>query len=82
MKLDQLSNNITKRVKRVDTNELLPEISHQLEEIGFIPGEQVTVMRRNFIGGDPLMVRIGLSTFALRKVEAALIEVEDLSDHG
>ena len=39
------------------------------------------VMRRNLLGGDPLMVRVGLSTFALRKKEAALIEVEDLSDH-
>jgi len=77
MKLDQLSNNITKRVKHVDNDEALPEISRQLEEIGFIAGEQVTVMRRNLIGGDPLMVRIGLSTFALRKKEAALIEVED-----
>jgi ferrous iron transport protein A len=81
MKLDQLSNNITKRVKRVDHDELLPEIAHQLEEIGFIPGERVMVMRRNLLGGDPLMVRVGLSTFALRKKEAALIEVEDLSDH-
>jgi ferrous iron transport protein A len=81
MKLDQLSNNVTRRVKRVDTDVLLPDISHQLEEIGFIPGEQVTVMRRNLMGGDPLMVRVGLSTFALRKQEAALIEVEDLGDH-
>jgi ferrous iron transport protein A len=81
MKLDQLSNNITKRVKRVDHDELLPEIAHQLEEIGFIPGERVMVMRRNLLGGDPLMVRVGLSTFALLKKEAALIEVEDLRNH-
>jgi Fe2+ transport system protein FeoA len=29
-----------------------------------------------------MMVRIGLSTFALRKQEAELIEVEDLENHG
>jgi ferrous iron transport protein A len=34
-------------------------------------------MRRSLIGGDPLVVRIGLSTFALRKKEAAIIEVEE-----
>jgi ferrous iron transport protein A len=77
MTLDQLANNITKRVKRVVAFQELPEISHQLEEIGFIPGEKVTILRRNLLGGDPLMVRVGLSTFALRKKEAALVELED-----
>jgi ferrous iron transport protein A len=77
MTLDQLSNNITKRVKHVETFAELPEISFQLEEIGFIPGEKVTILRRNLIGGDPLMVRVGLSTFALRKKEASLIQLED-----
>jgi ferrous iron transport protein A len=79
MTLDQLSNNVTKRVKKVGTLSEMPEVSHQLEEIGFIPGEQVTILRRNFMGGDPLMVRVGLSTFALRKKEASLIEIEDFS---
>ena len=81
MRLDQLSNNITKTVKKVNTFGPMPEISHQLADIGFIPGEQVTVLRRNMFGGDPIMVRIGLSNFALRKQEAELIEVEDLFHH-
>jgi ferrous iron transport protein A len=79
MTLDQLSNNVTKRVKRVESLPELPEISYQLEEIGFIPGEKVTILRRNLMGGDPLMVRVGLSTFALRKKEASLIELDDAS---
>ena len=81
MRLDQLSNNLTKKVKKVNAFESMPEISNQLADIGFIPGEQVTVLRRNLFGGDPIMVRIGLSTFALRKQEAELIEVEDLVNH-
>jgi ferrous iron transport protein A len=36
----------------------MPEIEHQLAEIGFIPGEKVTVLRKNLFGGDPMMIRI------------------------
>lgn len=47
----------------------------QLEDIGFLPGEHVAVMVRGMPGGDPLVVRVGLSTFALRQVEAACVQV-------
>ncbi len=53
-----------------------PEWQQQLEDIGFIAGEPVTVMAKGAFGGDPLVVRIGLSTFALRKAEAACVLVE------
>jgi ferrous iron transport protein A len=33
------------------------------------------VMNRALPGGDPLVVRVGNSTFALRRVEAACIHV-------
>jgi ferrous iron transport protein A len=46
-----------------------------LEDIGFLPGERVLVMVRGFPGGDPLAVRVGGSTFALRAAEAARIAV-------
>ncbi len=52
-----------------------PEWTEQLEDIGFIVGEPVTLMARAAFGGDPLVVRVGLSTFALRKAEAACILV-------
>ncbi len=52
-----------------------PEWAQWLEEIGFIPGERVTLMARGMLGGDPLVVRIGSSTFALRRAEAACIHV-------
>jgi len=50
-----------------------PEWQRWLSEIGFIPGERVQVMTRAMPGGDPLVVRVGDSTFALRKAEAACI---------
>lgn len=53
-----------------------PEWAQWLEEIGFMPGEQVELMARGAFGGDSLVVRVGLSTFALRRAEAACIQVE------
>jgi len=47
----------------------------RLEEIGFLPGERVLVLRRSLPGGEPLAVRIGHSTFALRRNEAACVQV-------
>lgn len=52
-----------------------PEWAGQLEDLGFIAGEQVSLMARSKPDTDPLVVRIGLSTFALRRVEAACIHV-------
>jgi ferrous iron transport protein A len=47
----------------------------RLEEIGFLPGERVMLMARGQPGSDPLAVRIGHSTFALRRAEAACVLV-------
>ena len=55
-----------------------PEWGERLEEIGFFPGERVTVMVRGLPGGDPLVVRVGNSTFALRRAEAACVQIEDV----
>ena len=49
--------------------------ARRLEEIGFVEGERVMVMARGVPGGNPLVVRVGLSTFALRRAEAACIKV-------
>ena len=52
-----------------------PHLARRLMEIGFIPGEPVQVLHKGFFGGEPIAVRIGHSTFALRRFEAALISV-------
>jgi ferrous iron transport protein A len=44
-------------------------------EIGFIPGETLQVLHKGFWGGEPIAVRVGQSTFALRRAEAELISV-------
>jgi ferrous iron transport protein A len=62
-------------VHRVTAPADAPEWAAWLEEIGFLPGEAVCVMARGLPGGDPLVVRIGQSTFALRRAEAACIAI-------
>lgn len=47
----------------------------RLLEIGFLPGERVRVVARAFPVGDPVAVRVGRSTFALRRREAALVRI-------
>lgn len=64
-----------------------PEWRQWLEEVGFLRGEHVAVLARGVPGGDPLVIRVGLSTFALRRAEAACVRVipvkaGDLADAG
>ena len=74
--LDQLSNGILAEVLSVHAVDAsVPQtVLRRLAEIGFIPGEHVTVIGR-VTGGSPLAVRIGTSTFALRRQEARCIHV-------
>ncbi len=56
------------------------ELLLRLMEIGFLPGEPVRVMAAGFPGGDPLAVRVGQATFALRRHEAAMVRVHPLKE--
>jgi len=48
----------------------------RLLEIGFLPGEAVRVVARGGLGGDPIAVRVGQATFALRRREASMVQVQ------
>lgn len=75
--LADLPQGVTATVQSVEqaSSAGLRGISRRLAEIGFLPGERVRVLRR-VAGGEPLAVRIGNSTFALRKHEAQCITVK------
>jgi ferrous iron transport protein A len=47
----------------------------RLRDLGFIVGARCEVIARMWLGGDPLVVRVGGSTFALRRAEAAAVRV-------
>ena len=52
-----------------------PEHTQRLKELGFLPGEAIRVVAKGFPSGDPIAVRIGGATFALRRFEAQLVAV-------
>jgi ferrous iron transport protein A len=47
----------------------------RLRDLGFVAGARCEVIARMWPAGDPLVVRIGGSTFALRRAEAAAVRV-------
>jgi ferrous iron transport protein A len=52
-----------------------PELTRRLSELGFLPGELVRIVGRGFFAREPIAVRVGTGTFALRLFEAACIRV-------
>ncbi len=78
MLLSQLPNGAHALVDRVfsGTPEVNGAVMQRLEELGFISGEPVQMLRRGPGGREPLAVQIGETLFALRLVEAQSIEVK------
>jgi ferrous iron transport protein A len=75
MRLSDAETGVPMVVTGLDEHAGLPELQRRLRELGFMEGEPVRVLRRGQPGGEPLAVRIGASTFALRRVEAACVRV-------
>jgi ferrous iron transport protein A len=79
MNLEEILPGIRARVSRIaNTGNQQEDIRGQLEDIGFLPGEQVEVLRKGLLGQGPILIRVGSSTFALRESEARMVEVETL----
>ena len=57
-------------------------IAVRLAELGFVPGEPVRVVAHGPVGGDPVLVQIGFTRFALRRSEAARVLVQDVSQQA
>ena len=66
-------------LRLVEPNEsaLRSSVTERLAELGFLPGESVTVLRRGPGGREPIAVQVGDTVFALRTLEAACVEVDD-----
>jgi ferrous iron transport protein A len=50
-------------------------VQMRLRELGFVPGEELRIVAESFPGRDPIAVRLGSTTFALRRFEAAMVHV-------
>lgn len=48
----------------------------KLREIGFAEGDEVELLAVGWLGGAPLSFRLNRTVIALRKGEAALVQVE------
>lgn len=57
------------------------DLAERLAELGFLPGERVRLLARAFLG-EPLAVRVGSDTFALRLAEAACVRVVAIAPAG
>jgi len=51
-------------------------IERRLLELGFVDGEHIEVIAQAMPGGDPFVVRVGTTTFALRRREVESVWVE------
>ena len=50
----------------------------RLRDLGFVAGAHCEVIAKMWPVGDPMVVRVGGSTFALRRAEAAAVQVTRL----
>ncbi len=50
-------------------------IAQRLRDLGFVEGERVRVAAVAPLGGDPILIQIGYTRFALRRAEAARVNV-------
>jgi len=77
MKLSDLPIGTVARVLSVSDPEAnaSSDMGRRLAELGFLPGEKLRIVARGFLGREPIAVRIGTGTFALRLFEAACVRV-------
>lgn len=52
-------------------------IARRLRELGFVAGEEVSIVARGPLGGEPLLVQVGFTRFALRRSEAARVKLRN-----
>jgi ferrous iron transport protein A len=52
----------------------------RLRDLGFVNGARCEVIAKMWPVGDPMVVRVGGSTFALRRTEAAAVKVTRLEE--
>lgn len=75
LSLDHAEIGIDYLVQRVHAPAHASEWKPWLEDLGFVSGERVRVTRKSAIGGDPIVARVGVSTYALKRAEAACIAI-------
>lgn len=79
MTMDGLAIGVTARVTSVEWGALAPDEAKRLQALGFDAGAEVSIAHRGvFAGSDPIAVRIGSMTVAVRRSHAQAIAIEPL----
>jgi ferrous iron transport protein A len=75
--LAELPIGVTATISSVSKSDLETDrgLIQRLVEIGFVPGEKVKIIAHGHPGREPIAVRIGGTTFALRRFEADYVYV-------
>ena len=80
LRLDQCAKGAEVRVVQVLPQPLFgaqdDRVSLRMKELGFLPGAALKVIGFGLLGSDPLAVQVNGTKFALRRAEAAKIQVE------
>lgn len=78
--LSELAKGQSARVVSVEASgaDVPADLTRRLADLGFLPGERVHVIARGPLGGEPVAVRVGTATFALRRLEADCIRIAPL----
>ena len=75
VRLSELAKGRTAVIHEVEDASTNDPISRRLRELGFVRGEPVRIVAQGPIGGEPVLVQIGFTRFALRRAEAARVHV-------
>jgi ferrous iron transport protein A len=75
VRLSELNKGVSGVVAEVEDAQTGDPIARRLRELGFVRGEPVRVVAMAPLGGDPLLVQIGFTRFALRRNEAARVHL-------
>jgi len=75
LKLSELPRRTAATVDTVEDQSPNDAIARRLRELGFVRGERVEVMAAGPVAREPLLVQVGFTRFALRRTEAARVQV-------
>ena len=74
MTLDDLSEGVSARIVAIDG--AVADLAAKLREIGFCEGDDVQLLTRGPLAGQPLAIRLNRRIIAMRSQEARAIRVD------
>jgi ferrous iron transport protein A len=76
MRLTELAKGVAAIVDHVIDLHMSDPVAARLRDLGFVRGEPVRIVASAPFGGDPIVVQIGSTRFALRRAEAERVTLQ------